>query len=138
VGGFWFGIVRYNRDRENEFRKPLWEKQLSFYLEATKATATLATLVTEDQPEACQEWERARTRFFELYYGELAVVEDTRVSQAMINFAECLSQTNDKKCGQRFLVCDQKTLMGRSLELAQLCRDSVSESWKEPLGRAVR
>lgn len=131
IASFWFGVFQFYSEREKEFKKPLWEKQLEVYLEATKATATLATFIREKEGESQKEWEKARIRFWQLYYGELAVVEDKKVSQAIVEFGKCL---REYKYGE----CDQKKLVTISLNLAQLCRDSVGESWKEPLGKVER
>jgi hypothetical protein len=56
-------------------------------LEAARAASTLA--ISSDPTKI----EAATTRFRELYFGELVVVEDRRVELAMIAFESCLEQT---------------------------------------------
>lgn len=120
------GLWEYFEKAENDYRKPLWEKQLNYYLEATEATAKIATLQNDPSDTGKIELARARMKFWELYYGELVVVEDGDVSQAMVNFGKCLRDYQDMKC-------DQKHLQELSLALAKACRSSVSTSWKQPL-----
>lgn len=124
--GLPIGLWQYFEKAENEYKRPLWEKQLDYYFEATRAAATLAVLRNEEAESSQAEWQKARTRFWELYYGELAIVEDQAVSQAMVVFGKCLRD-------YEFDQCDQKQLKHLSLELASACRNSVGKSWKQPL-----
>lgn len=146
VAGFLFGIYQFknqqaerlraeqlqyqkeNEDKEREFKKALWEKQLTYYLEAAQAAATLAS-VSSDDKESRAEWVKARVRFWQLYYGELAVIEDRNVSAALKAYGLCLREYEflDKKCGQN-------RLKERARALAQECRSAVAKSWGEPLG----
>jgi hypothetical protein len=121
-----FGLIQYYETVQRDFRKPLWEKQLNLYLEATGAAAKLVELPNDHDPIAKDEYKRSWIKFWELYYGELAVVEDPDVSAAMVNFGTCLRQYQTNEC-------DTVTLKRRSLELAATCRRSVSTSWKQNL-----
>lgn len=125
------GLWQYFEKAENEYRRPLWEKQLNYYLEATRAAATIATLRTDSSELGKTEFFKAKIRFWELYYGELVVVEDPSVSQAMVNFGKCLRDYEVEGC-------DQRQLQKLSLDLAKVCRNSVSASWKQPLGDVGR
>ena len=129
--GLPIGLWQYFEKAENEYKKPLWEKQLNYYLEATRAAASIAVLLNEETDTSKVEWQKERVRFWQLYYGELVVVEDPEVSKAMVAFGKCLRQYELSQC-------DQKTLKQLSLDLAQACRTSVGKSWKEPLGKLDR
>jgi hypothetical protein len=97
------------KSRDREFMKPLWEKQLNTYFEASEAAATIAT--TTDAAER----EKARNKFWMLYQGPLVIVESPSVSGAMKAFGDALgAKTN----------ADLKTL---SLELASAFQESVIE-----------
>jgi hypothetical protein len=65
-----------------------------------------------------QETDAAIKRFWSLYWGELALVEDKRVESAMVQFGRALEsdRTNTE-------------LQQASLALAHACRDSLAESW---------
>lgn len=123
------GLWQYFEKAENEYRRPLWEKQLNYYLDATRAASTIATLRTDPSDLGKAEFFKAKIRFWELYYGELVVVEDPSVSQAMVNFGKCLREYEYEDP-----LCDQTQLKKLALELAKVCRNSVSASWKQPLG----
>lgn len=124
--GLSIGLWQYFEKAENEYKRPLWEKQLNYYFEATHSAAIIAVLRNEETESSQAEWQKARVRFWELYYGESVIVEDLAVSQAMVAFGKCLREYELKQC-------DQKRLKQLSLELALACRYSVSKSWKQPV-----
>ena len=143
VAGFGFGIYQYRaqqiqnresqerlanqesqaraaqsvRDRENaqrEFMKPLLEKQLALYFEASSAAATIARAT--DQGER----KKAIDTFWRLYYGPLVIVESMDVSGAMKSFSRCLNGTES---------CDQMEMNERALALATAFQKSMLKSW---------
>jgi hypothetical protein len=97
--------------RENEFKRTFWETRLSLYTRATSAASRIATAPDPNSAPADVR------EFWELYYGELALVEDESVAAAMVNFGEELSEGN------------KEALKGRSYDLALSCRDSLMETW---------
>jgi hypothetical protein len=143
VAGFGFGIYQYraqqiqNResqerlarqesearerqavtDKEHaqrEFMKPLLDKQLSLYFEAS---ATAATIVkTTDEAER----KKAINNFWRLYYGPLVMVESQDVSGAMKSFGFCLDGTEQ---------CDENDLRERALALATSLQKALLNSW---------
>ncbi|MFY9608628.1 MAG: hypothetical protein WAU45_08460 [Blastocatellia bacterium] len=143
VAGFGFGIYQYRaqqiqnrqsqerlakqdsearaaqsvRDKENaqrEFMKPLLEKQLALYFEASSAAATVAR--TTDQAER----KKAIDTFWRLYSGPLVIVESMEVSKAMKRFSRCLDGTEN---------CDQAEMNDRALALATAFQTSMLKSW---------
>lgn len=119
VVAFAWGVFQYvqNEQRQVESRrieatKPFLERQLKLYTEATQAAATIAT---SDNPA---ERTAALKRFWSLYWGELALVEDAKVEAAMVQLGRALEQ---KAPGDQI-----KRL---SLTLAHACRDSLGKSW---------
>jgi hypothetical protein len=116
--------IKLDQDREAvqrriEARRPFLEKQLTLYTEASIAAATIAT--SNDAAAIA----KAKTRFHELYWGELALVEDSPVEQAMMGFGRGLDQG-----------ADQAELQQLSLKLAVACRDSLAVSWDTPVWRS--
>lgn len=68
--------VMNDRDlRERELSRAFYEKQLDLYLESARIAARLAA--TKDDPDR----EKTITRFWELYWGELALVESQASGQ---------------------------------------------------------
>lgn len=134
VAGFWDGVRRFNQGRQaeaqlaatrareaqvvavRESRKPFLERQLALYFEAAKAASQLATL-----PQGTA-WNNARQRFWELYWGELGLVEDADVQTAMVNFGRAL---NDLHKG----AVPAAGLDVLALRLAHACRNSLREGW---------
>ncbi|HEY0074672.1 MAG TPA: hypothetical protein VGB77_11260 [Abditibacteriaceae bacterium] len=78
--------IEANRNARRESQKPFLSKQLELYFEAAKVTARLAN--TTDKAEQ----KSLKIRFNELYWGELAVVEDDNVKEAMVAYGACLDR----------------------------------------------
>src|SRR5262249_55671176 len=130
VAAFFWGIYTYRENarqqlakeetearrtadtRRIEATRPYLDKQLTLYTEATKVTVTIAT--SSDNKEI----EKATRRFWELYWGELGLVEHDNVEKAMVDFGRALK---DKK--------GQNVLTGLALDLARACRAELAASW---------
>ncbi len=98
--------------RRIEATKPFLELQLKLYTEATQVAAVIAT--SEDREER----RRATARFWRLYWGELALVEDTNVEKAIKALGDGLGTSAVKE-----------QLEQLSLSLAHACRISLDRSW---------
>src|SRR5262249_25734046 len=89
VGGGW----QYRTTTEKEFKQKYWEQQLALYIEATNTASTLATIPKiEDETESKGMRDKAKVRFWQLYYGPLALVTDKDVDAAVVEFGNCLRQ----------------------------------------------
>jgi len=108
-----------NREVEaalREARKPFLERQQALYFEATSAASKLSTLDDGGEKEG------ARKRFYQLYWGELSVVEDELVEAAMVRFKNILEQYER---GQTSKFEVERS----SLVLAHSCRESLARGW---------
>jgi hypothetical protein len=89
AGGIWAIITWQSEQKEHavtakrELQRPFYEKQLTLYLEASKVAAQLAYLKEHNKEDQAIE-----ARFWQLYWGELALVE----SPASIDGAHSLSR----------------------------------------------
>jgi hypothetical protein len=109
-----------------ERTRPLWERRLALYIEATEKAAVIAT--TDDEA-ARQDAER---RFWVLYWGPLAAVEDVDLGKenpgpieaAMVAFGDDLK----KDAPQR----DRAQLKRLSLELAHRVREAMRRGFEDP------
>jgi hypothetical protein len=128
--GFFWGIWTYSDTKRRELAREdraaaqlaetrrieatttFLEQQLKLYMEASKTAATLAT--SQDETEK----QKARNRFWALYWGELTLVESKEVEVAMEKFGDCLRAN-----------CDRRDLQQKSLSLAKACRASLAISW---------
>ncbi|WCM53501.1 hypothetical protein OH720_10965 [Pseudomonas sp. WJP1] len=140
VGGFVFGVLQwqvkeghdrdqraeeYNRSeksRKDEFDKsekirqiestrPFLQRQLDLYIETTQVVARIATKNLADTS-------KDQARFWELFWGELALVENESVESAMVNMSEAIK---DK--------CPKSYLEQASLRVAHTMRASLDKSW---------
>jgi hypothetical protein len=143
LAGFGFGIYQYRaqqranrdaqaeqsrKDREareiqskketeaaqREFMKPLLQNQLSIYLQASAAAATIS------RSTDLVERKKAINDFWRLYEGPLIMVESKEVSSAMVAFGNCLDKTES---------CDEAEISDRSHALASRMQESILKSW---------
>ena len=126
----YFDTAHRERDKQSDERaraiavqrvasmQPFLERQLRLFKEATQTVAFLAT--TSDSPDRAKRLER----FWQLYWGELALVEHGKVDSAMVAFGNALNAG-----------ADQKRLQQLSLNVTYACRNELAESWGEPSWR---
>ena len=143
IAGFGFGVYQYRaqqqanrdaqaeqsrKDREareiqskkdtetaqREFMKPLLQNQLSLYLQASGAAATVSR--STDPVER----KKAINDFWRLYEGPLIMVESKEVSGAMVAFGNCVDRTES---------CDEVEIGARSHALASRMQESILKSW---------
>jgi hypothetical protein len=72
--------------RAKEYKKRFWEKQLDFFAEACEATGTV-TYAAEDSPDFKQD----SSKFEELFWGRLAIVESDAVADQMVEIRKALA-----------------------------------------------
>jgi hypothetical protein len=123
IGGLALGVANYlstlRKDAETrnlEARKQFLTRQLELYTDATRTAAKLANLDTSSSDRPAVE-----RRFWELYWGELSMVESREVEGAMKRMGDCLGGN----CGG----CPASDLRQCALALAHACRQSLAESW---------
>jgi hypothetical protein len=114
-----WGMYQFNANqraqaetRRIEATQPFLDRQLALYTEATQAAATLATSDDPDRLAA------ANARFWSLFWGELALVEDVDVEAAMVDFG---AKLNDG--------APRKAIEQASLKIAHACRNSLADAW---------
>ncbi len=119
VATFAWGVFQFtatqkqqSETRRIEATKPFLERQLALYTEATQLASTIATTTDAKKKE------QSLDRFWSLYWGELALVEDAFVEGAMVNLGDSLrKKASDDEIKQR------------ALALAHACRNSLARSW---------
>jgi hypothetical protein len=104
--------ARLVETRRIEATKPFLERQLALYAEATKIAAQVATQGNSDSGK------KALARFWELYWGELALVENRSVEAAMKRMGDALRAN-----------ASTQELEQASLAVAHACRESLDRSW---------
>ena len=109
-----------DKKTEQEFRKRFWEERLADYRQVTKLAATIA------MSKAPQEVEDARSEFWVYYYGELSLIEDRDVFNAMVAFGQALHSFEQEPTSET------EQLKRLSYKLARACRNSLKDTW-EPI-----
>jgi hypothetical protein len=120
VVGFLWNVSSALQTRAIDARRPFLNLQLNLYQEAASTAANLAT--STDPAEL----RRAEARFWQLYWGELAMVENGGfkprhggVEGAMVRFGHQLRADS----------ANRSALQQQSLCLSHTLRDSLAESW---------
>ena len=108
---------------QRESRKPFLDVQMTLYFEASNTAAKIAV----GKPKS-PEWEVAKERFWQLYWGSLGAVEDNKVASAMVAFGNALTTI------ERENRSEYSSLAPAALQIAHASRDSLKERWDVPLG----
>jgi hypothetical protein len=117
---FGFSVWCYFDKRKSEFEvrkieasQPFLKRQLALFEEATQITALIAS------SESPGDEKEKTMRFWQLYYGELALVEQGEVQKAMVKYGELLDSENYGDA-----------LEEAALSVAWACREELAKSWK--------
>src|SRR5262249_12494010 len=86
-------------------------------------------LATNDP--AREDWATAKGRFWNLFWGELCIVEDDRVEAAMVKFGEYLDAFEKAPDADKPKL--REMLKECSLILAHRCRESLGVTWTADL-----
>jgi hypothetical protein len=113
---------------KREAAKPFWDRQLALYLDAAESAAVIATTADEAKRKLATE------RFWVLYWGPLAAVEDVSSTQlplpeveaAMVRFGRLIGGTPPKS---------RDELSRAALELAHAIRREVGPTFEVELSR---
>jgi hypothetical protein len=158
IGAVWT-LYTWDEIAVRESQKPFLEKQLQYYVEASKVAAQLTVLPLRASAGAAPEetWDAANRRFWELHWGELVVVEDRPVGAAMAQFgakvrlvetcrtrleeclleleackartAQCAPQAETCRVRSEECVDAQAALKSQSLDLSRKIRASIQNGW---------
>jgi hypothetical protein len=110
----WGGAALWARLEEDRFNA----RREAAYRDACNVTASLATARRRGDPEE----EKARARFWQLYWGELAIVEDKEVERAMVAYGRELNRWTEDGSDP------PPELRRLSLDLAHACRASLQRA----------
>jgi hypothetical protein len=109
---------------ERESKKVFLNKQADFYFETSAvvsriANSNIVTILPKDAE-----------RFWQLYWGELSMVEDLNVEHAMVLFGRSLTALQHPGTNEHCAQSRQEI----SLILAHCIRESLAKSWGVTLG----
>ncbi|MCX4146914.1 MULTISPECIES: hypothetical protein [Paraburkholderia] len=99
-----------------EARRPYLEQKLKWCTEAIEKAAAIAADANQAKPET-------KTRFWQLYYGVMAMIENKELEKAMVAFGNAMDT------GQ------VKQLQKLSLHISYACRDEMAKEWSPAWSR---
>lgn len=114
-----FAVWKYSDTRTKEYQKPLWEAQTRLYFEVTSIAARLTNEFDLNN------WERDKKRFYELYWGQMILVEDEDVEKAMVEFGKRLYDF-DQLTNTEEMQKSMKNLRVYAHKLSYACRASIN------------
>jgi hypothetical protein len=100
-------------------QRPFLEKQLELYFLASETVSTLATEFDR------QKWERARSIFWQLYWGQLSLVEEPDVELRMVEIGKMVPKSPEAS-----LFVPISSLERPSLDFAHMMRELIAKNWK--------
>lgn len=111
---------------QNDLLGAFWDTRIDAHVDAAAAAATLSNLESSDAL-----WEDARVRFWELYNGELVVVEDAAVCVAMVRFSNRLKEFDKGEIERSVLKKEARNLANtirQSLRAASEARKPIPDN----------
>jgi hypothetical protein len=119
VGAVWT-LYKYLDVRGRESKRPFLEKQMELYFEACQVAARLVK--HEQSPQQTND---VTERFWQLYWGELSLVESHEVKEIMVALGRVLDV--------RAEACDaqvrRELVQDLAYQLAHACRASIAAGW---------
>ncbi|MDX0722651.1 hypothetical protein GOD64_28225 [Sinorhizobium medicae] len=113
-----FGWYQFVNNQAQSNREPFLNRQLELGFEVSDTVAVLASTVNADR------WERARSDFWRLYWGQLSIVEDKAVERAMIELGRVVPRNPVRQPA-----LPMTSLQGPSYRLAHAIRELSMHSW---------
>ena len=98
--------------RDQEFMRPLWEREIAAYFNASETVATIATSADAAERRAATE------QFWKLYHGPLVILETKALSGAMVSFGRCLDGTES---------CSGGEVRNRALAVSSAIQQAIQE-----------
>ncbi len=116
--GIW-AFHTYSDTKEKEFYSKFWNKKMELYLETSSWASVMANATSE------AEFEKARKDYYQLFYGQLSIVEGKSVKAALEKFTGFIPNRKVKK----FPI---EKLDNGAYELTLALKQDLGRSWKEP------
>ena len=96
-----------------EFQRPWVEKNIAFCIDAAKTVGALTASYSED------EWKKTVADFWQLYWGQLVLIEPRGVESAMVEFGKKLDKTSFEQ---------RRTLGYAAFAVSKECRTHIDFS----------
>jgi hypothetical protein len=106
-------LLQLAAQQSHERRGPFLTAQMKFYIEAIETVTKIPRAAEASVRDPLVQ------RFWQLYWGPLALVEDDEVARAMVAFGQLLRENSGDAEGLEWL----------SLKIAHACRNSLKQLW---------
>ena len=106
--------------RKIEAQQPFLKQQLTLYFEAAQVAGRFTTL----KPGSAQ-WDVNESRFWQLYWSELSMVESEAVEAAMVNLSKALPDYKRSPDNQEAIQALDESVY----ELAHAIRAGIESAW---------
>lgn len=122
VGAIW-AYFTYTDTKEKEFYTAFWNKKLELFLEASDAASTMATTTS------VEDFNVHRSKYLELFYGRLSLVEGRAVKAAMMEFSKLVPRHPVELCD-----LPQTVMKDPAYTLTLALKQELGIAWRKPFG----
>ncbi len=127
AAGLAVGAWQYWDANRQQYKKVIWSAQKQLYEGAIQAASEIAN------GDSLKSVAESRKKFWNLYWGNLAMLESPSVETAMVRFGELLGtceESNDEACFHSVPGNSNSPLQLAALDLAHCGRESLQETWE--------
>jgi len=117
-----YAVWQYSDTKTKEYQSPIWDVQIKTYAELSRIVSRLTNEFDT------LEWEKDKRRFYELYWGEMILVEDSEVEKAMVEFGNRLYDFDQLK--------ETKQMQESMIELRKYAHN-VSYALRDSINRGI-
>jgi hypothetical protein len=113
--------TRQREQDEREKRKDFYRKRQAVYRRLGLSLATIMWY-DPDVPEDVDEWNSAKKKFYEIYWGKIPLVADEAVMNLLRVFSDKLHKASSG---------DKEALKEQVEAITKACRKSLEDEWKD-------
>ena len=127
AGGLVVGLWQYWDANRQQYKKEIWSAQKELYESAIEAASRIAN------GDSLESVVTSRKKFWELYWGNFAMLASQKVEISMIEFGNILAkceESKDESCFQPIPGNRETPLQKAALNLAHCARESLQDTWE--------
>lgn len=121
LAGFVFGVFKFLETQSVEAERPYLERKLAWCEEAVETTSRIVTSVEPSEADV--------TRFWQMYWGVMGLIEKKSITAAMVGFGNDLKVVPSAQDAPGRLALHLTEMRQKSLALAHACRKELSAEW---------
>ena len=115
--------LQREHEKEQTYSAAMLSDRLVIYKDACKSVGEIMANVEADSPEL----HKSITDFNKIYFGEMALIENTKIIASAQNFRIACDLFLKSKRDNN----DKKLLRKIAVEFTQVCRDTSKKEWEE-------